>query len=186
MKRCSKCGVGKEDDEFTKNQVWCRTCVKEYNKKYQQNNKETIKEYKKEYRKNNKESAKKSRNKYKTKFSTDPYFKFTRNLRRRISCAFKLQSKNGKTQSCSEYGIDFAAIYAHIGQKPKGNYHLDHIIPLSVFNLDNPEHVRLSHLPENLRWLPGLENLSKSDSIDMEIIGCSLKLLAIAKHIGLI
>ena len=43
--------------------------------------------------------------------------------------------------------------------------HLDHIIPISIFDLDNPEHVRLAHLPRNLQWLPGSENIHKSDDI---------------------
>ncbi len=98
----------------------------------------------------------------------------------------KYFSKHGKTKSCAEYGINFSEIFKKLGPRPYKNMHIDHIIPLAAFDLDNPEHVRLAHQPENLRWLPEKENLSKNDSIDIELICCSLKLLAIAKLIGLI
>jgi hypothetical protein len=64
-------------------------------------------------------------------------------------------------------------------------YHIDHIIPISVFDCDNVEHIKLAHSPENLRWLIGKENLEKSDKIIWELIEASPKLLEIASKIGL-
>jgi len=205
IKKCKKCGEVKPITEFRKRGNYyineCKICEKEYNKEYNQNNKETIKEYKKEYYNNNKESKKEYQKEYnqnnketikeykkeyqKNRLASDPYFKFTRNLRTRICLAFESQSKNGKTKACAEYGIDFAAIYDHVGEKPADNYHLDHIIPLSVFNLDDAEHVRLAHLPENLRWLPGKENLEKHDFVDWSLIKSDHTLLTIALLINL-
>lgn len=120
----------------------------------------------------------------KSRRENDPYFNFVSNLRSRITNAFKLYSKNGKTNSCKEYGIDFDAIFLEIGNRPDDTYHLDHIIPISLFDLDNPEHVRLAHVPRNLRWLPGKENLEKSDNIDFETIICSLQLRTTCLTIG--
>ena len=160
---------------------------KEYTKKWRDNNKDkTHNIHELWYIKNRKEKIQKSINYAKNRKNKDPYFKFKGNLRSIINQAFKLYSKNGKTKSCKEYGIDFESIFNHIGYKDDPTMHLDHIIPLSVFDLDNPEHVRLAHLPENLRWLDATENRIKSDNIDMQLIRCSLGLTLIAQEIGLI
>ena len=95
----------------------------------------------------------------------DPYYKFYKNLRCRFKNAMKIYSTNGKVNSCKEYGIDFKAIYQKIGNSPGQNYHLDHIIPLKVFDLNNKEHIRLAHLPDNLRWITKKENMAKRDKI---------------------
>ena len=152
-------------------------------KEWRIKNKELLKEKSKEYRENNKSKRKEHE---RQRYNTDDIFRFKQCLRKRLQQAFKLMSKNGKTKSCSDYGIDFEAIYNHVGPRPEGDWHLDHIIPLCKFNLDIPEHVRLAHLPQNLQWLPADENLSKNDSVDMEIIRCSLALTIIAQEIGLI
>ena len=173
-----------------KNKKWCQenhVRNKEQKKMYMENNKEKFKEYQKEYRKEHKSRIRERMRKYdNNRYQTEPLYRFKKNIRSLIQQGFKLYSKNGKTKSCKEYGIDFKSIYDKIGQKPEGNYHLDHIIPVSIFDFDNPEHVRLSHLPENLRWISAEENFSKNDSIDMQLIRCSLALTYIAQEIGLI
>ena len=200
MKICSKCGEAKDESEFSKKRSKCKDCEKEYQKEYQKEyretnkdyqkeyqkaNKDKLKEYYKEYRKANKDKLKKYYKNNKNRFN-NPFDRFKQNLRVMVGQGFKLYSENGKTKACKEYGIDFEAIYKHIGPRPTGDYHLDHKIPLCKFDLDIPEHVRLAHLPQNLQWLPADENLSKNDSVDMELIGCSLVLLSIAKKIGLV
>ena len=47
--------------------------------------------------------------------------------------------------------------------KPEGDHHIDHILPVSAFDFTNEEHVKLCWLPENLQWLEKSENLSKGD-----------------------
>lgn len=171
---------------------------KEYHKKYYQDNKDgkileykeknkeiiSIKDkerHKKYYQKNKIEldiKNKRNKGKYKEYYRNyeknrseiDPYYRFERNLRQRIRSAISELSKSGKTKSCKEYGIDFEAIFNRVGPKPDKSFHLDHIIPQSLFDLDNPEHVRLAHVPENLRWLPGKENLEKHDKIILSLI----------------
>jgi hypothetical protein len=92
----------------------------------------------------------------------DPQFKFKRTMRSRIQSAFKSYSINGKAMTSKEYGINFFEIYNKLGPRPSSNHHLDHIIPLHLFNYDNKEHVRLSNLPCNLRWTTKEDNLRKS------------------------
>jgi hypothetical protein len=126
-KKCKTCINVKALTEFNKHgkyfQSSCKSCEKEYKKKYHENNPEYYKEYRKnnkdslkdkrkEYEKNNKDSLKEKRKEYyqtnkerirknnkeyrKTRLLTDPYFRFTKNLKGRISKAFKAQSKKGK------------------------------------------------------------------------------------------
>jgi hypothetical protein len=93
MKKCSKCEIVKELNDYPKIGNRCKLCLSEYRKKYKQDNKEAIKEKNKlyyeenkerileyskkfhsenkehyiEYRKNNKESIRKNHDKYKEK-----------------------------------------------------------------------------------------------------------------------
>lgn len=151
-------------------------------------NKEKRNESARLYYVKNKEKILKYRSEYKKqwkaiKLETDPYFKLVSLIRCAVYYGFKLYSKNGKTKSCAEYGIDFKSIFDAIGPRPSDDYHLDHIIPISKFNLDIPEHVRLAHMPCNLRWISSFENISKNDKILIELFNQDLK--EIATIIGL-
>lgn len=63
--------------------------------------------------------------------------------------------------------MDFNAIFSRIGPRPGTGkeFHLDHIIPLSAFDLDIELHVKLANSPCNLRWITKKENLEKSATI---------------------
>lgn len=189
MKECSSCKIQKDESFFCKNKsrkdglnVYCKECAnmkskmfdkekrKQITKTYYNKNKEICQSRNDKWRDNNKEhfieTRKINRRKYKkNRRETDEKYRFSENLRSRILIAFKTYSKNGKTLSCSEYGINFDAIFEKIGPRPSNTHHLDHIIPLSYFNLDIPEHVRLAHLPANLQWLDATDNLIKGDRL---------------------
>ncbi len=96
-----------------------------------------------------------------------------------------LYSKNGKTTSCAEYGIDFKAIFDKVGPRPSDDCHLDHIIPMSLFNFDIKEHVQLCNCPENLRWVHWEENLEKADKIIETIILNEPKLIEICEILNI-
>ncbi len=164
-RRRKKCQYAKEYRE--KNKQFVKTA----NKNWREKNSTELKEKKKEYYEKTKEQNK--HKKYqgnKLYLENNPKAKFAMQLRGRILDGFRRFSKNGKTESCKEYGIDFEAIYNKIGPKPDGKYHLDHIIPVSLFNFDIKEHVRLAHCPENLRWVTQTENLKKAKKIIPELI----------------
>jgi hypothetical protein len=57
MKRCNRCGIEREINDFCKNSQICKSCKKEYGKLYYQKNREKIKMYSKEYRKKNYEKT---------------------------------------------------------------------------------------------------------------------------------
>ena len=93
-----------------------------------------------------------------------------------------LDSKVIKNKSWKEYGIDIALIKNHLVKqaiplggynKIRTNYHIDHIIPISAYNLDDINEIKKCNNPFNLRWLRAKENMSKGDRIrpqDLEII----------------
>lgn len=156
------------------------------NKNWRESNVEYVKEIKQEYYEKNRERDRdKRRLSNKNYIENNPKAKFCLRLRCSVNAGFRNYSKNGKTKSCAEYGIDFEAIYNKIGPKPEGNYHLDHIIPMSVFDFDIYEHVRMCNSPENLRWVLGKENLEKWNKIYVDLIEADEKLIYICEVIGL-
>lgn len=166
----------------------CLDCVREIKKEYGKKNRAKLSQHEREFYKDP-EKKRQKRNKQnereKQRRLEDPSYRMRLNLKTCIRAAFKLYSKNGKTMSCKQYGIDFEAIYNKVGPCPGSgkDWHLDHIIPISIFNLDNPEHVILSHLPENLRWLESKINTSKSDDI-IDLVYENPVLVNILKIIG--
>ena len=79
-------------------------------------------------------------------------------------------TKTGKLLSSSYYGIDYVAIVKKLTPLPfpledKGNWHIDHIIPVSKFNLTNSEEVKRAFSPNNLQWLSAKENWIKNNRI---------------------
>lgn len=159
MKLCAKCGLEKPKEDFNwKNKAkgwlssWCRECNKEYRKehykknkeqiledqrKYYKENKERRNEYSKKYRKENKEKERKRSQKYRQenkeqmreygqKYYQENKEKFRgyeRSRRARKRCTVpnnwvKGDEIKGRCYWCGDaYG---------------DNYHLDHIMPLSL------------------------------------------------------
>lgn len=157
---------------------------------YQEENKEKIKLRKMEYYKNNKEHIKqksklgreqrpqvmenwrkrnrkhinsynrKQKNKRRLK---NPVYHALLKLRSRFNDAMSKYTKTGKIMTSKKYGIDFEKIIEHLKPFPKDPsvYHIDHIRPLSSFNLNNPDEIRVAFAPENHQWLTAKENLIK-------------------------
>ena len=47
-----------------------------------------------------------------------------------------------------------------------GEFHIDHIIPLSSFDLNDSEQIKIAFAPENYQWLTAKENLIKSNKLN--------------------
>ena len=161
---------------------------KEYTKQYYLKNKNGIKNKQKEYRENNKEYYKKYyienkeyfrkfHRKYNTnKRKTDLKF----NLNCKISKAIKLSLKNNKNGRHWEtlVGYTLNDLYNHLQKTMPNGYtwqdylnsklHIDHIIPISVWNFDNANQIDFKRCwaLENLQLLPAKENLIKNNKID--------------------
>jgi hypothetical protein len=97
----------------------------------------------------------------------NPALRIKKRLRNLLLINLKNYSKNGKTHISKKYGIDFEKIIEHLKPFPKdiSKYHIDHIIPLSRFNLNNKNQIKIAFSPENHQWLLARENMSKKDKI---------------------
>lgn len=180
-KVCTKCGEEKVVSAFGKHsagklgrQSRCSQCQYEYLKEYAKTKEgsEKTKEYFKEY--------------FKTRRKTDYKFRIRNNISNLLRTTYKRYSTKGRQVSSSSIFTQEAMDHL-IATKPTDGlkYHIDHIIPISAFNVDDVEHLKLAHVKENLRWLEASANMSKNDSIDWTLIESYPKLTEIAKIIGL-
>ncbi len=137
---------------------------------YRNNNKEKIKEYYKEYHKEyyQRPKVKERYYKYLIKYvrerrKKDIKFKLILILRARFNFMLYTYSKTGKIRTSREYGIDYKAIIEHLKPFPKNikDYHVDHIIPLRLFDFNNPEHIKIAFAPENHQWITAKQNMEK-------------------------
>jgi hypothetical protein len=104
---------------------------------------------------------------HKNRREKDTQFEIAIRLRNLLYQAFKRYTKNGKTSSSKKYGIDFGVIINHLKPFPKDikNWHIDHIKPLSSFNLEKSKEIKKAFAPENHQWLIGSENIKKGNKI---------------------
>lgn len=178
MKFCTKCELEKEKKYFSKDKsrkdalcVWCKECTK----KYQTNNKEKLLAYNKKYKEDNKEKINKQSLKYyNDKYKIDIQFKLGRNLRTRFNHALKDGYKQGSAVRDLGCSIEYLKIYLeqqfiegmtweNHGIKDK-QWSIDHIKPLSKFDLTNREQLLESVNYRNLRPLWHVDNRIKSDN----------------------
>lgn len=139
----------------------------QYDKRYFRKNRERIRKQRAEYYRSNSDKIKQKTKQYAlSRYKRDPRFVTICRLRHRLREAFKRYSKNGKVAPSADYGIDWQAILEHLGPCP-GNvseYHIDHIVPLSSFDHDDPVQVRQAWAPENHQWLLAADNRRKHTS----------------------
>ena len=156
--------LGKTKEYYQQN----KESKREYDKKYRKLNKEKIKEYKKNYslKEENRERVNKNA---RERTKSDFRFKLIMNIRTSVSNAFRKQGLS-KNKKLNKYGIDTQLIIEKLGTPPQDgkSYHIDHIFPVSAFDLNNPEHIRLCWHPDNLQWLESIKNIKKSDKYNKE------------------
>jgi len=141
-----------------------------YQKEYQKNNEEKIKKYNKKYGKKYRENHREEKRNYENcKLKTDINFRLRKNIRRRINHALKGKYKPGssiKDMGCTfkEFKMRFENLFdSKMSWDNYGKWHIDHIIPLSSFDLSNrDEFLKACHYT-NLQPLWAEENLSKGD-----------------------
>jgi hypothetical protein len=101
--------------------------------------------------------------------------RLTLRIRSLISMSIKAQNYTKKSKTHQMLGCSYEELLIHLGPKPEGNYHLDHICPCSQAQ-NEEELIKLQHYM-NLRWLPAEENLSKSINKTIEAEEMCHKLL---------
>lgn len=157
--------------EFRKNH---KDYFKEYQVKYKKNNKEKLNEYLRNYQKNNKgKSNKHARDRRKVDL------KYNLNNRIRVGMAVSLKGK--KENRCWETLVNYTLkdLIKRLNKTMPINYtwedflngklHIDHIIPITVFNFTKPEHIDFKHCwaLKNLRLLPAKENQMKHSRLNI-------------------
>jgi len=103
---------------------------------------------------------------------TDLNFLLSSRLRRRLLSAFQLEGIK-KNKKSSKYGINYSEIISHLNNtlphdynKHPKKYCLDHIIPLSYFDLSKAKEVKKAQSKENIQWLTVQENIQKRDKLN--------------------
>lgn len=179
-RKCKECENKESRDRYSKNENLRKNKISRA-AVYQKNKYKTDESYRskikaKELRKYNtnedfrKKSIKKRSESIILKYNTNTEFKFIMDLRSLIRLSFKNYSENGKLYSIEKYGLNMEKIYNSVGPRPNDGdkWDLDHIIPVSLFNHDNPEEVKLCWSEHNLRWLKSSDNRKKGDLFHLD------------------
>jgi hypothetical protein len=183
VKTCSKCSVEKPFEEFYQTKSGhrsaCRACCQIYRdqnkakkKEHYLANKPAILLKVKAYEESHKEELREYRRNYtKDRLKNDPTFKLAFAIRTRLRVALRRQYKSGS--AVKDLGCSIEYLKAHLESQFKpgmswenhGDWHIDHIIPLSKFDLTNrQEFLKACHFT-NLQPLWAIENFRKGDKI---------------------
>ncbi len=168
----------KENPDYGKNRYMSnRKHILNITKTYKRNNKNKLAEYSKKYYKQNKDKILKYRNEYrKNRRKIDPTYRLSLNLRTRLWHAINGNIKKGsaiKDLGCSvkelkKYLEILFYVHPKTGEFMKWNnygngWHVDHVIPLSLFDLTNINQFLEACHYTNLQPLWAEENLRKSN-----------------------
>jgi len=147
---------------------------------YRQNHKDEIKRYMEKYRKSHKEQIKKRHNENRQdKLKTDILFRMGENIRSRVRLALKNNQKSGSAIKDLGCSMGDLKLYLEVKFYPNAktnenmtwdNYgfygwHIDHIVPLSSFDLTNREQFLKACHYTNLQPLWAKENIIKRNKI---------------------
>jgi hypothetical protein len=144
--------------------------VKASKKKYTDSHKKEKAEYGKAHKKANKDYYNKQ---YREKYENDINFKLSVVLRSRLRMAIYCDRKGGSAVSDLGYSIEFFKSYLeskflHLMTWENWNthgWHIDHIIPISSFDLSDREQVLKACHYTNMQPLWSTDNLMKGDKI---------------------
>lgn len=181
MKSCSKCKLEKELTEFYSSRTSCRTCEVARSSNWNKNNKEKHRLAEKKHRDNNKEKVSQNKKKYvasnweKVKINHKKYLNNNSNalmasrLRTRLYNAIKKRSLGMKDL----LGCDYTYLVGYLESKFQpgmswdnyGQWHIDHITPLSSFKLQNHEQLKKACHYTNLQPLWAKDNLVKGNKL---------------------
>ena len=150
----------------------------EQSKKYREKNREKLLEYEKNrrddpirrerqkkysakyYEENKSKIKERVKTRHMEQYKNNELFRIISLTRSHLRSALKKQGLT-KSKRLREYGIDPVTIYKCIGDRPTSDHHLEHILPVTAFDMTDTFHIYACWHPDNLRWLPSAENLSK-------------------------
>lgn len=171
-------GYCKNCNKPSENKTRCKSCSDkvDYRKHYlsrkiksklyrdRPENKKHFSEYYKIYVQQHKDRINEIKSKY-TK--TNPQAIIRHRIRERFRRAIRKVESNSN-MSLSLYGIMVKDIVTRLGPCPgkKEDWHIDHKIPISLFDLRDPSQVKKAFAPENHQWLPKDINLKKHNKME--------------------
>jgi len=114
-------------------------------------------------------------------WSKKPEYVLKKRLRACLGRALSLYSDKGKILSSRGYDVDYQQCIKHLEKEAEilgysimelkdKNYQIDHIIPCSLYNLNNKTEIAKCWNPSNLRWLPAKENIIRGNKLRLEDI----------------
>jgi hypothetical protein len=139
-------------------------------RKYYQQNKEKCLESIRKYHEENKEKITDYRRKYfRERRKEDPQFRLTNNIRGALGMCLKKArlEKNDRTFKYISCSPSFLLERLEKMRIERGltEYHIDHMMPLSSFDLSDPKQLRRAWHFSNLQLLSAVDNLKKSNKI---------------------
>ena len=186
VKKCTKCGFVKLISNFyfrkDKNKYinHCNSCIskkkkewninniekkKLYHREYKQRNKEKIKENNKKYYQQNREKINKKNRIYeKERLKNDVNFRLIRNTRVRIYNALNGNSKSKSSREILGINIETYKKWIEFQMTPDMNWtniHIDHVKPISSFNVVNEDEFLEAFNWKNTQPLLKEDNLRK-------------------------
>jgi hypothetical protein len=114
------------------------------------------------------------------KYNNDANFKKAHLIRCGLGKAWRWYEDKGEHRVSMTGDLDFAGIFAHMGDIPDGYHYgkpfdensmsIDHIVDLRSFDLADPVEFRAAVRPENHRWLTRRKNYDRiwDDGYDVE------------------
>lgn len=177
MKTCTKCLNLLPFDSFGKKktyqdglQYWCKNCHKAYKNQYYKSNLQQAKQERLAWRKINKDRVLDYERQYKSiRYQEDKIFRIIKNQRNRLKrlltdkpCSFS------KSVGCSSSQLKAyleSRFQPGMSWDNYGKWHVDHIIPLSSFDLTKEEQFKKACHYTNLQPLWAKDNILKSNKV---------------------
>lgn len=175
-KICNKCLATKSLLDFYKTPLskdgyfnYCKSCANKITNIWKSKNPEKTKEIDRGVKKRRRSHY---RNYERQKYNTDPIFRLKKSLRSRIRKVLKNAKRVGSP--IKDLGCTLEELKVYIESKfvegmtweNHGQWHIDHIRPLSSFDLTNKEQFLQACHFANLQPLWAEENLRKSDKYE--------------------
>jgi len=175
---CSKCGEEELLEGFYKEKRGkygrksrCKVCHNQYSQEYKERYAEYQKQYIKQYHQDNKEHTNELE---RTRCKNDEQYRIRRYLSTGLWAALNDigKRKNNRTMTYAGCTIEFMKEHLSSTKKPDwgDDLHIDHIIPKSLFDHTNEEEIKKCWNWRNLRYLAAEENMSKGDTLDMDLV----------------